>query len=174
MRGVAIRARYPMRGMGRRSPLGSRRTRVLFVTLETQLRPLGRLEFLETKYCAWLLAARGQMPTGWTVAFLARDFAVDVFMERLYIRFMTSHAETIVIDVFGVFDFGKRHVQRRIVCFLPRLIRVRTVRIGFGRGRRSYDLADLGCGARQEMAHSARTQTSAIANAQSFGDVANR
>ena len=76
VRRVAVRAGYAVRGMGRRSPLSSGRTRVLFVTLEAQFGALGRGEFLEAQNCSRLLAAALQMTARRTVA-LARTTGRD-------------------------------------------------------------------------------------------------
>ena len=107
VRRVAVRARYAVRGMGRRSPLRSRRTRILFVTLEAQFGALGRGEFLEAQDCSRLLTAGLQMTARRTVTLLARLIAMHVVLKGLHIGFVTRHAETVVVDVLGLSNLAE-------------------------------------------------------------------
>ena len=153
VRRVAVGARYAVCGMGRRPPLSSRRTRILFVTLEADFRALGRGEFLEAQNCSRLLAAGLQMTARRTVALLARLIAMHVVLEGLRIAFVTRHAETVVVDVLGLSNLGNRHVQRRFFHFLPGRFGVGPVRCRIGRRRAALCGRGPRCAARDGAEH---------------------
>src|SRR4030095_5363740 len=97
-------------------PLRSRRTRILLVALQAELRTLGWLELLKAQNGSWLSAPRLQMAAGRAMALFARLTAMHVVLKRLHLRFVGRCASSVTVAGLGIGKCRDGHPQRVELC----------------------------------------------------------